>query len=211
METTPAPGPARLTDFEIAEVAMSAGFTWPTTLVTAIAVALAESSGYPRLTNTAGNYPPSRDRGLWQINDYYHPEVSDAAAYNPIRCAAAAFAISQQGQDWSQWSSYVAGSHLKFRGRAQLAARAVVPGTFTLRRFLRAKDPYMFGFDIAALQHRIGIMMAWTKTLPVDGIYGPVTLAHVQRFQTVQHITADGIVGLRTARSLGWLFDPPNG
>jgi len=31
-------------------------------------------------TNTTG----TRDRGLFQINDYYHPEVTDAQAFDPV-------------------------------------------------------------------------------------------------------------------------------
>lgn len=63
-------------------------------LVTAVAVALAESSCNPSATNVQNNTPPSRDRGLWQINDYWHPEVDDACAYDAQCNANAAFEIS---------------------------------------------------------------------------------------------------------------------
>jgi hypothetical protein len=54
-------------------------------VVVAIAVGLAEASCYPlaRGVNgpTSGCPNGSVDRGLWQINNCYHPNVSDACAY----------------------------------------------------------------------------------------------------------------------------------
>ena len=51
------------------------------TCVTAVAVCLAESSGNcnAKYVNTGG----SIDRGLWQINDKWHPEVSDVRCRRP--------------------------------------------------------------------------------------------------------------------------------
>jgi N-acetylmuramoyl-L-alanine amidase len=36
-----------------------------------------------------------------------------------------------------------------------------------------------------------------------DGVFGPVTQAHVIRFQSQHGLSADGIVGPVTARALG--------
>ncbi len=47
----------------------------------AIAVAKAESSLNPNCINK--NKGGSIDRGLFQWNDYYHPEITDAMAFNP--------------------------------------------------------------------------------------------------------------------------------
>lgn len=54
----------------------------------AIDLTWCESTHDPNASNTKGNYPPgSIDRGIWQINDYWHPEVSDQCAYD-IECSS---------------------------------------------------------------------------------------------------------------------------
>lgn len=47
----------------------------------AVNVARCESGFNPKAINI--NTTGSKDRGLYQINDYYHPEVTDEQAYNP--------------------------------------------------------------------------------------------------------------------------------
>lgn len=48
----------------------------------AVAVAKCESALNPKARNI--NSPTSIDRGLYQINNFYHPEVTDAQADDPI-------------------------------------------------------------------------------------------------------------------------------
>lgn len=70
----------------------------------AAAIGQAESGGdtHARGVNSDG----SVDRGWFQINSRWHPEVPDAVAYGPPRGQAlAAFAISKGGTDWSPWST----------------------------------------------------------------------------------------------------------
>ena len=78
---------------------------------TAVAVALAESSGRTDaiLVNTDSHH--SRDRGLWQINDYWHSEVSDSCAFSASCNAKAAYTISSHGASWSQWATYTGGAY----------------------------------------------------------------------------------------------------
>src|SRR5690242_6778975 len=68
-----------------AQVADNAGFNGGN-LITAVAVGLAESGCNPSAQNhngpTRGCPNGSTDRGLWQINDCYHPNVTNACAYN---------------------------------------------------------------------------------------------------------------------------------
>jgi len=189
--------PTKCTDLQIADVAFDAGFHGPG-LVTAVAVALAESGGVTRIVNVAGNVPHlSRDRGLWQINDYWHGEVTDALAFNPATAARAAFRISGGGASWTQWTTFTAGHHLQFVKRATMAAH-VAQSTFIVYRLLKVTEPLQWGFDVAAVQHRLGI--------PVDGVYGHITCAAVQSFQHTKKITEDGIVGPRTSSLLGFGF-----
>lgn len=106
-ELMPAPTRAQLalSDVQIAAVAQKAGFKGDG-LIWAVAVAIAESGGRPDAVNTNSDQWSSRDRGLWQINDHWHPEVSDAAAFNPAKCAKAAFKISARGTNWRPWSTF---------------------------------------------------------------------------------------------------------
>merc|ERR1712127_665456 len=78
---------------------------------TAVAVALAESSGNCKASHT--NSGGSIDRGLWQVNDYWHPDCSCNAG-----CAKS---ISGGGSNWSPWATYNAGAHLKYMSQAQAA------------------------------------------------------------------------------------------
>ncbi|HEV7978603.1 FG-GAP-like repeat-containing protein [Amycolatopsis sp.] len=99
-------------------VGRTAGFTGEN-FVVAVAVAMAESRCDPAARGV--NPGHSIDRGLWQINDYYHPDVSDTCAYNAQCNANAAFRISDGGTDWSPWSTYKSGSYKKFLTQARAA------------------------------------------------------------------------------------------
>ncbi|MGE0406136.1 MAG: transglycosylase SLT domain-containing protein [Candidatus Korobacteraceae bacterium] len=48
---------------------------------------------------------PQRSRGLWQINDCYHHEVSDAIAFDPVKSTAWALRRIKRGyiHEWSTW------------------------------------------------------------------------------------------------------------
>ncbi len=92
----------------------------------ATAVAKAESGFRPTITNTAGN-AHGIDRGLWQINSYWHPEVSAACALSASCNARAAARISSKGTKWSQWWTYKNGKHLPYMSQARAAQNAVCP------------------------------------------------------------------------------------
>ena len=112
-------------------------------IVVAVAVALAESGCQynvylcnPSLAQ--GYYPPvscpagtgSYDRGLWQINSFYHSDVSDACAFQ-VQCnAAAAFRISSKGRNWSAWAPYNSGAWASY---ISLAEQSVYGFSFQLR------------------------------------------------------------------------------
>ena len=91
---------------QVAQIAYDAGFRGDG-LVKAIAIGWAESSFIPDNFNIHNNVPPSRDRGLWEINDFYHKEVTDACAYNPTCAAGEVYRISKGGTDWREWTTYL--------------------------------------------------------------------------------------------------------
>jgi hypothetical protein len=129
----PLPDTTQLTDARVAEVCRAAGFTG-NGLTTAVAVALAESGGDYMAVNTAGNTPPSRDRGLFQINDHWHAEVTDAQAFDPEAAAKVAFTISRGGDIWHEWAAFRSGAYLAFWDRA-LAVSAQLPTAEELQEF----------------------------------------------------------------------------
>ena len=90
----------------------------------ATAVAKAESGFRPQITNTAGN-AHGIDRGLWQINSYWHPEISAACALSPSCNARGMAAISSRGTRWNPWWTYKNGKHLPFMASARAAQAAV--------------------------------------------------------------------------------------
>jgi hypothetical protein len=104
----------------LALAATQAGFTGQG-LRLAVAVGLAESGGNPTTRNlnppTPGCPAGSTDRGAWQLNNCYHPEVSDGCADDLACAAAATYRISAAGSDWHQWTTYTSGAY-----QAQLAA-----------------------------------------------------------------------------------------
>ena len=118
----------KLTAAEIAQVASSAGFGKDeSTLATAVAVALAESSGR---TNAVS--PTGCCHGLWQINVNVHP-YTKTQMQDPAQNAAAAWKISNGGTNWKPWSAYTNGSYLLYMSSARAASRARVtdPGGST--------------------------------------------------------------------------------
>jgi hypothetical protein len=88
--------------------AKDAGFS-DKAINTIVAIAMAESC----LNNNAQhiNSDGSIDRGILQINNKWHPEVSDSCAYNEACAFQAAYAISKGGTDYSQWATYTSGDY----------------------------------------------------------------------------------------------------
>lgn len=108
-----------LTAAEIAQVARNAGFGKDeSTLATAVAVALAESSG-----RTSAVSPTGCCHGLWQINVEVHP-YTKTQMQDPAQNAAAAWKISNGGTNWKPWSAYTNKSYLLYMSSARKASRA---------------------------------------------------------------------------------------
>ena len=109
---------------QIAQLARNAGFSGNDWTVS-VAIAEAESSGYShaRLINT----DCSVDRGIWQINSYWHGEVSDSCAFDPTCAAQATHTIWANG-GWTQWTTYTNGAYLAHMAEAQAAVNQVGGG-----------------------------------------------------------------------------------
>lgn len=86
---------------DIARYASNAGFVGDD-LVTAVAIALAESSGNPGAVGDSGT-----SYGLWQIHYTVHPEFDKSRLFDPQYNAEAAFQLySNRGGDFTDWSTY---------------------------------------------------------------------------------------------------------
>ncbi len=83
----------------------------PAAAKTAAAVALAESRGIPTATNTNSN--GSIDRGLWQINSVHGAQSTTDVIAN----VKAAIAISNNGANWSPWTTFKTGAYKTFLGQ----------------------------------------------------------------------------------------------
>jgi LysM repeat protein len=70
--------------------------------VTAASIAMAESSGQQYATGAAG------ERGYWQIN----PDHGSLSTYDPLGNAKAAVVISDDGTNWTPWTTYTSGAYL---------------------------------------------------------------------------------------------------
>lgn len=73
----------------------------------ALCIASHENGSFnPLRVNNKGNTPSgSRDRGIFQINSYWHSEVTDVMAFDARENIKQAYRISKQGTDWSKWST----------------------------------------------------------------------------------------------------------
>lgn len=106
-ETSYAGSEVKLSISQVLLMASKAGFKGKA-LTTIVAIAIAESGLHPHILSTCpgtGNQP-SRDRGLWQINDLAHPEVSELQAFTGQLAAHAAYRISNKGTDFTPWVTY---------------------------------------------------------------------------------------------------------
>jgi len=99
-----------LTAEQIRQLASNAGFSgWD--LETAVAIALAESSGN---SNAIGDLTLGISVGLWQVNLKYHPEYSQEELLDPGTNADAAYSIYQAaGNQFTPWSTFKNQAYLR--------------------------------------------------------------------------------------------------
>ena len=73
----------------------------PAQAVMAASIAMAESSGEQYATGAVG------ERGYWQIN----PDHGALSTYDPLGNAKAAVIISDDGANWTPWTTYTSGAY----------------------------------------------------------------------------------------------------
>lgn len=114
----------------IASVLYDAGFRGEG-LINGIATVSAESGGDPGRIghNVDAKVNPTGqntiDRGLWQLNSYWHREVPDSVAYDAAGSSREAYRISGGGRTFAQWYGFTKGGYRDHLDAARKAAAAV--------------------------------------------------------------------------------------
>ena len=107
-----------LTAAQINYYAQTAGFSG-SDLATAVAIALAESSGNAAIYNpeTQAGAPAGKGSyGLWQIYLNKHPEFAGVNLYDPQTNANAAYSIYSAAGGFSPWTTYKSGKSIDSSG-----------------------------------------------------------------------------------------------
>jgi Lysozyme like domain len=102
--------------------AQQAGFSGQS-LITIVSIAMAESGLNPGAQHV--NSDGSLDRGILQINSRWHPEVSNACAYNVTCAFQAGYTISSRGTNFNPWTTYKTGAYSSNVASVQSAAGGV--------------------------------------------------------------------------------------
>lgn len=105
--------PSPLSVAQLTQLAANAGFSG-SALQTAVAVALAESSGNPSVVGDT-SITPGGSVGLWQVNLAAHPGYTAADLMDPQANADAAFAVYQAaGGQFTPWTTYNTGAYASY-------------------------------------------------------------------------------------------------
>ena len=99
---------------EISALATLAGFTGAD-LEIAVAIAQAESGGYPDCIGDVSVTPPYGSIGLWQINVRWHPVFTRELLFSPIYNAMCAYAVYiSEGRNFTAWATFKSGAYKKY-------------------------------------------------------------------------------------------------
>jgi len=123
LATTTCAGLGRVNATDIARLARAAGFP-DSQVAVAVAVAFAESAGYPTATNHNTN--GSIDFGRWQINSVHGALLTTGSWCVPADNAAMAHTVwTRAGGSWTPWTTYNSGSYIAHLSVANQAAAEI--------------------------------------------------------------------------------------
>ena len=214
-----------ITGAELASQYQQASLTWPFIHQAELAQELprmllfAVGSRETNLTNEVGD--GGHGHGVWQLDDRSHTppggswpafdasvtlqcataatmlKVLLASTGGNIEAAAAIYNSGQPGEPGTTHGDYGIDVLQRMQFLQQLPGGGIaqqnVPPWF--HRNLGLASPFMAGDDVTVVQKKTGANP--------DGVFGPVTQAHVISFQSQHGLSADGIVGPVTALALG--------
>lgn len=107
----------------IAQYAANAGFAGDD-LVTAVAIALAESAGNPSAYNPGTSEVPETSYGLWQVNTLANPQYAGMNLLDPQTNADVAYEI-YSSSGFTPWSTFTSGAYQDFLTTAQVGVQSV--------------------------------------------------------------------------------------
>ena len=114
---------------DAATYAANAGFTGRS-LAIILAIAIQESGLDTNSINVNNDAQRSVDRGILQINNYWHKEVSDQCAFDPACAFVAGYRISQQGTNFNQWATFTSGKYLRSMPTTQAISTGATASPF---------------------------------------------------------------------------------
>ena len=193
---------------------------------TVIAVGWAESRGNTNAVGVVTALRPdgtplpwhgSRDRGVYQINSYFHPEVSDACAFGLACATQETYRISSAGRNMQPWNTFRTGAHVPFMADASVAYFLAVkeqqtglprrpdwwnqwidkPGLPTIKLL----DGPLWEIAYAQEVLRVGA----AQHVQTTGMFDSPTCAGVKNLQRFFGLKADGVIGPQTWSTIHYL------
>lgn len=174
---------------DIAEMFHAEGVTRRDRREIAVAVCWAESrfDDQAKLDNTQLD-PPGKgiDRGLMQINSFWHPDVSDECAFEPKCNIHEAVAIYRDwGNSFGAWTAFKNGAYKAFLPEAEIAVEAQI----RLRALARAKDAEKAAIqaEVDRLTHELELMRAARLAMEaeIERLKGEVVVLEAQKAELV--------------------------
>ena len=208
---------------EVAVLVLQRHFADPDT---AVAVEWAEAGGDTDAKHV--NADGSIDRGLWQINSRFHPEVSDAQAFDAHASTDAAYRISFGGTVFTPWAVYRNTAYLQYLDSARAAVGRHIRAPWWVDWIGRPKDAISAasrngvltfpnrGWDVAYAQDVLRVVAG--QCCQTTGSFdGPTSMAvaNLQRFFKItdewyQNGTARiPLIGPRTWGVIDYLAETP--
>jgi len=166
----------------------------------AVAVCFAESSGHTKVwaqvDNPASPAHLSWDRGLWQINSFWHPEVSDAQCDDPNGACDAVYRISMGFMVWSPWSAYNSGAYIFHMPAAtEAVVRHARPDWWNdwIKATKGSIRPCARGWDVAYVQDVLRVRAG--QAVSTTGFYDSALLHAVHNLQAFIKVPQTGVIG----------------
>ena len=116
-------------------------------LVTAVAVMGAESGRFVDAFYVNDDPWQSVDRGLFQINSHWHPDLPLDQAFKPVPNARYAYEMSDGGKKWNAWAAYSNGAYLVNMPKVQAVLMAAKAGLWKIPLVKRVENIQRSGDD----------------------------------------------------------------
>ena len=131
-----------------------------------------QSIGIEICVNSDGNFEKAKDNAVWLIKYLMAKHSIPISRVVPHKHWSGKDCPHEILPYWSQFINQIKGS---------------VAAVSTGNRLLKLTTPYMRGDDVKEIQEILGVT--------ADGVYGPITMNKVTKFQKANGLATDGIIG----------------